>query len=68
MKLENGIKKMEISHDEDVFTNKWTRENFETEHLQQTIKQLEKEAVTLKNKNKKQKQRKLQLQDKVIEL
>jgi hypothetical protein len=30
MKLENVMKKMEISHEEDVFTNKWTRENFET--------------------------------------
>lgn len=43
IKLENELKKTQIKYDEELYTKQWANGNFEREHLQDQLKQLETE-------------------------
>ena len=43
MRLERELRKVEMNYDEEMFNKKWATENFESRHLQTTVRELETE-------------------------
>lgn len=68
LKLENKLKKLEIKYDEEVFSKKWDKDNFQKERYEAHIKELEEELSDLRQKYRKDKERRSEIEKRVVEL